>query len=171
MVDTQTMLKEFDRPNTYYEILGIMPEANPKEIKNAYLELAKLYHPDHTHNLNDRRMIELNLIYDVLSHPDKKRAYDEKFAPSTLYDYSQINKEPVPVETKTNHITIQKKNTPAEQKPQDIITSQINYLKIIRIGLTIILFILLFYLIFYLVIKILQFSMNIPLWILVLIPK
>jgi|WetSurMetagenome_2_1015567.scaffolds.fasta_scaffold01692_11 curved DNA-binding protein CbpA len=159
MVTTETRLKDFDQPMTYYEILGIEPDASPKEIKSAYLQLANQYHPDHNYNRNDRRMVELNLIYDVLSHADKKVEYDGKFAPATLNDFSGRS---------SNSAASQQK---VEQKTEYVNKTKVDYLKITRIGLTAALITMLSYLAFYLIVKILQFSIIIPDWLLNLLPK
>jgi len=102
-------------------------------------------------------MIELNLIYDILSHPDRKREYDERFAQSTLYDFSK-NQESPPVKQK------------AEPKAKSAVIKELTYLGLIRIGLTALLFSILAYLTFYLVVKILQFFIYIPRWITRFIP-
>ena len=38
----------------YYELLGLKKDANAKEIKKAYYDLAKKYHPDT--NANDKTL-------------------------------------------------------------------------------------------------------------------
>ncbi len=62
----------------YYEILGISKTATEAEIKSAYRNLAKKYHPD----LNpdnpeaELKFKEINEAYEVLMNADKRAAYD-----------------------------------------------------------------------------------------------
>ena len=66
----------------YYKLLGISIFAGEKEIRNAYLNKIKQYHPD-TYKGNKREAenitAELNLAYDTLKDKDKKYVYDVKF--------------------------------------------------------------------------------------------
>ena len=59
----------------YYQILGIEKGAEPKQIKEAYRDLAFKYHPDR--NASDSGTVEkmqaVNEAYAVLSNPEKKR--------------------------------------------------------------------------------------------------
>lgn len=63
----------------YYEVLGISKSASDDEIKKAYRQLAKKYHPDM--NPGDKeaeaKFKEASEAYAVLSDPDKKRQYDQ----------------------------------------------------------------------------------------------
>lgn len=63
----------------YYEVLGVNKSASEEEIKKAYRQLAKKYHPDM--NQGDKSMEakfkELNEAYEVLSDKDKKARYDQ----------------------------------------------------------------------------------------------
>lgn len=63
----------------YYESLGIQKGATEDEIKKAYRQAAKKYHPD----LNpgdaeaEKRFKEVGEAYEVLSDPEKKARYDQ----------------------------------------------------------------------------------------------
>ncbi|TNN17846.1 DnaJ subfamily C member 16 [Schistosoma japonicum] len=61
----------------YYDVLGVSRSASPLEIKTAYRKLAKKWHPDKnpTDNAN-KRFIEINEAYEVLSNPKKRHEYD-----------------------------------------------------------------------------------------------
>lgn len=63
----------------YYEVLGVGKTANDDEIKKAYRQMAKKYHPD----LNpgdktaEEKFKEVNEAYEVLSDKDKRARYDQ----------------------------------------------------------------------------------------------
>ncbi|MDX1978568.1 MAG: DnaJ domain-containing protein [Pseudanabaenaceae cyanobacterium bins.68] len=63
---------------THYQVLRVQPTAAEAEIKLAYRQLAKQYHPDCNPNLTDRdQMIAINLAYEVLSNPASRARYDQ----------------------------------------------------------------------------------------------
>lgn len=61
-----------------YETLGIKENASSSEIKRAYRELAKQYHPDINKSPDaEAKFKEINAAYEILSDPQKKAQYDE----------------------------------------------------------------------------------------------
>jgi molecular chaperone DnaJ len=63
----------------YYEVLGVSKNATEDEIKKAYRQLAKKYHPDVNQGNKDAeaKFKEINEAYEVLSDKDKKAKYDQ----------------------------------------------------------------------------------------------
>jgi DnaJ-class molecular chaperone len=59
----------------YYDILGVNKNASQDEIKKAYRNLSKKYHPDRTGG-DDSKFKEINEAYDTLGDETKRRQYD-----------------------------------------------------------------------------------------------
>lgn len=59
-----------------HKILGVSPDASQDEIKKAYRQMAKKYHPDLHPNDPDaaKQMNDINEAYDMLMNPDKYAA-------------------------------------------------------------------------------------------------
>ena len=58
----------------YYEILGLKKGAPIEEVKRAYKELAKKYHPDVSKEENaEKKFKEVVEAYSILSDSEKKQ--------------------------------------------------------------------------------------------------
>ena len=68
------------REKDYFKILGVTENASQSEIKEAYRNLSKKYHPDRCPSESERqeyeeKFKEINEAYDVLSNEEKRQAY------------------------------------------------------------------------------------------------
>jgi len=63
----------------YYEILGVSRTAGDADLKKAFRNLARKYHPDVAKDKQaaEAKFKEINEAYEVLSDPDKRRKYDQ----------------------------------------------------------------------------------------------
>ena len=61
----------------YYDVLGVQKGASEDDIKKAYRNLAKKYHPDINKEPGaEEKFKEASEAYDVLSDKGKKSQYD-----------------------------------------------------------------------------------------------
>lgn len=85
----------------YYEILGVKKNATEADLKKAYRELAKKYHPDKNKGNKEaeNRFKEISEAYAVLSDSEKRAQYDrlgrEAFGPGGAnpfagFDFSEF---------------------------------------------------------------------------------
>ena len=85
----QTITERVSQNQTgYYALLKLHPSASPIEIRRAYRELSKRYHPDTTDlpaATATAKFQQLNEAYATLSNPERRLAYDHQIG------YSRIN--------------------------------------------------------------------------------
>ncbi|VDN55165.1 unnamed protein product [Dracunculus medinensis] len=76
----------------YYEILGLKNDATTNDIKKAYYELAKKYHPDVNKDPGaSARFQEVSEAYEILSDETKRAQYDH-YGSSSFFNQGAGNK-------------------------------------------------------------------------------
>lgn len=68
---------------TYYDVLGVPPDASQTKLKQAYIRLAQLHHPDRQGESSpaarqqaDARIREINRAWEAVRTPDRRAEYD-----------------------------------------------------------------------------------------------
>ncbi|MEN9222225.1 MAG: DnaJ domain-containing protein [Thermostichus sp. BF3_bins_97] len=90
--------------STYYQQLGLSPQASLEEIKTAYRNLARQVHPDSLpadtpevlRQLAQREFLQLQRAYRVLSDSQQRQAYDLSLKPKPLPPRPPVQVVPVP---------------------------------------------------------------------------
>ncbi len=80
-----------DRPNgsDYYQILGIPPNADKKEIKRQFFSLSLKYHPDRSKEPNSKEIyLKITEAYSTLYDDAKRREYDRKRLSQSNHQYT-----------------------------------------------------------------------------------
>lgn len=98
---------------SYYDILGIPHDASQEEIRKAYLEQIKFFHPDvfdGPPEVASLKSAQLNEAYEILKNPQKRQAYDFK-----LFGEEQ-SKERKEQKNQNNQNREQKKENNQEEK-------------------------------------------------------
>ncbi|MGB3200370.1 MAG: J domain-containing protein, partial [Nodosilinea sp.] len=75
------------KSKTHYDQLGVKPTASPQQIRRAFRDLSKLYHPDTTAlpaAEATEKFQQLNNAYAILSSPDRRWAYDQQVGYSRI---------------------------------------------------------------------------------------
>jgi hypothetical protein len=80
---------------TFYDVLGVDPNAKHEEIRSRYLELAKLHHPDSGGNTQE--FAEISTAWKVLGNKNERSKYDARleFNPEHAADAAGYDAEDV----------------------------------------------------------------------------
>ena len=76
-------------PDDYYQVLGLKANCSQDDIKQAYRNRAKLYHPDVNRSAKaSETMKRINIAYATLSDPEKRKSYDNYLSEKNDRRYS-----------------------------------------------------------------------------------
>ena len=79
--------------NDPYSVLGVSPSASDDEVKRAYRDLARKYHPDNYHDnpladLASEKMKEINEAYDAITKSREQGGYSSGYGGSAYQSQS-----------------------------------------------------------------------------------
>ena len=84
-----------DDTRDYYAILWVHPSASQDTITAAFRRLARIYHPDVSPDdpYANERMADINLAYETLRDPDKRKEHDLRRAHRERYSQDEVRQE------------------------------------------------------------------------------
>lgn len=133
----------------YYLVLGVKNTATFDEIKAAYRELAKKYHPDRNpgNKAAEDFFKEVQQAYSVLSNPEKRKKFDLKFSYGSSSTstgtrqttYGQYNGNAYQYAQQQAQYKQQAGNTQFKQRPKAKPDKSENHYVLISIGVALIL--------------------------------
>ena len=90
----------------YYDVLGVSSNASTKEIKTAFYQLSKKYHPDVNPDESNAtiKFSTISNAYDTLNDPVKRREYDNRILSATNRNFYE-NENPFTNSRSTDHRT------------------------------------------------------------------
>ena len=61
-----------------YRVLGVNKRASTQDIRKAYKQLAKEWHPDKNDSPDaQNKFVDINAAYELLSDPERRKKYDQ----------------------------------------------------------------------------------------------
>jgi hypothetical protein len=115
---TDQQISQFRSKSTYYALLDVQPMASAQEIRRAYRELSKLYHPDTTQlpqAIATARFQVLNEAYGTLSNPERRLQYDLKVG----YSHYTVVQPPADLHTPVSGTRLSSYSSSAYLDPND----------------------------------------------------
>lgn len=79
----------------YYLILGISPTESLSGIRKAFRKLAKDCHPDRVGDKGTRRFQDITEAYEVLSDPERRKAYNRTRGLKAIVEVERSAQEPL----------------------------------------------------------------------------
>lgn len=73
------------RKKSHYDVLGLSPKATQVDVKQAYYNLSKVYHPDVNKGSSDaaEKFRDISSAYEILGNFKLRRLYDK----GSCYNY------------------------------------------------------------------------------------
>jgi len=88
----------------FYNILNCNINDTQSVIKKNYYKLCKKYHPDKNNNKSSNRIKKINLAYEVLGDPDKRKKYNKYISKKHKSNKDHLNMLFILYKTLSNNI-------------------------------------------------------------------
>lgn len=88
----------------YYELLEITENASDEVIKAAYKAQVAKYHPDNIKSGSLEKMQEINMAFETLSDPVRRKEYDRRIKDNKSFAEKNQEEQDKQTEEKTQHI-------------------------------------------------------------------